>query len=73
MKATNSTSAAIQQKKKVEIQNSNHQQTLKRVEHITKEAISKIITAKDWRACMRHPRKVEEENRRKDITHEHLI
>lgn len=51
--------------------NSNNNQTVKRVEDITRKAINKI-TAGDWRKCIRHTRRVEEEYRRKDIAYVHL-
>lgn len=54
-----------QVKTDVKKKNSNNNQTLKRVEDITKNAINRI-TAEDWRKCIRHTRVVEDEYRRRD-------
>lgn len=60
-----------QVKNEVKKYNSNQNQTLKRVEDITKSAIHNI-TAEDWRSCIGHTRKLEDEYRRKDRARHHL-
>lgn len=51
--------------------NSNSNQTIKRVDEITKDAISHV-TPQNWRQCMKHTRQIEEQYRAADVAAEHL-
>lgn len=61
-----------QLKSEVKKRNSNGDQSLKRVEEITHEAMNKI-TPETWRSCISHTKKIEEEYRAKDIAQDHLF
>lgn len=58
-------------KNEVRKKNSNSNQSLKNVEDIVKTAIARV-TAEDWKKCIEHTRKVEEEYRRKDLAKDHV-
>lgn len=51
--------------------NSNSNQSLKIVEHLTKEAINKVTT-EDWRRCVNHVKKIEEYYRIRDVAREYV-
>ena len=52
--------------------NSNANQTLKQVEELTIHAIENI-TENEWKNCIHHTKKEEDEYRKKDLAREHLI
>ena len=60
-----------QVKSDVRMNNSNGNQSLKRVEQLTKEAIAKV-TALNWRNCVNHTKKIEQEYIEKDRAVSHL-
>lgn len=51
--------------------NSNCDQSMKTVEKLARLAVSKV-TDKDWRKCIEHTMRVEDEYRRKDIAREYV-
>lgn len=61
-----------QVKHQIRQNNSNSNQTILRVEEITKEAINRV-TPDNWKQCMKHTRAVEDKYRANDVISEHLI
>ena len=61
-----------QVKRHVRTHNSNCDHSMKNVERLTREAIENI-TAEDWRKCIQHVKKIEEDFRNKDLAREHLF
>lgn len=59
-------------KRDVRTNNSNSNQSLKTVEQLTRVAINKV-TMEDWRKCVDHVKKIEEDYRRKDVAREHVF
>lgn len=60
-----------QVKSDVRMNNSNGNQTMKRVEQLTKEAVAKV-TARNWLNCVNHTHQIEQEYIRKDRAVNHL-
>ena len=56
----------------VKKRNSNANQTVKRVETLLKDAVESVSES-DWKKCIDHTKKVEEEYRKMDVAREHLI
>lgn len=61
-----------QVKSDVRSKNSNSNQSLKIVDELTRAAINKV-TKEDWKKCIAHVKKIEDEYRSKDIAREHLL
>lgn len=59
-------------KTEVKKNNSHGNQTLKNVEEVARTAINNV-TVEDWRKCIHHTIKVEDEYRRKDRAFDHLL
>lgn len=59
-------------KTQVKKQNSNENQTVKRVESLIKNAIE-TVTASDWQKCIEHTKKLEDDYRKKDVGRKYLI
>ena len=60
-----------QVKNKIKKHNSNSNQSMKKVEEITKQAIQEV-TKENWQKCIEHVHKIEKDYRAKDIAYEHL-
>ena len=59
-------------KTEVKKENSNEQQTVKRVEELTRNAVGNV-NENDWQRCIEHTMKIEDTYRQNDIAREHLI
>lgn len=61
-----------QVKTEIKKKNSNSDQTLKRIENLTKTAINNV-SPENWRKCIRHTKEIEDKYRKNDVAASHLL